>query len=140
MRAAANSIASGNPSRCTQISAMVRAFVAVIWKLGFTLRARSRKRLTAAYWERTSIVRECLRSGSASGRTGNSCSSRTCNAVRLVTRNLRCWQLLSSSESFGADITTCSKLSSTSNIGISRMNVFSNSRSGCSPDSFSPSD
>ena len=88
MRAAASSMASGSPSRRTQISAMVRVLAGVTWKSGLAACVQYRKRATAAYCERLSLPGRWVRSGSASGGTGNSCSPRMCSTARLVTRTL----------------------------------------------------
>src|SRR6266567_2158819 len=96
MRAAASSMASGNPSRRTQISAMVRVLAGVNCKSGLAVCAHSRKSATAAYCARASPSGRWVRSGSASGGTGNSCSPRRCRTARLVTRILSPGQLVSS--------------------------------------------
>ena len=68
-RAAASSMARGNPSSLTQISAMAGALSAVISKPRFAALARSMNSLTASYWERTSMGGSRLVSGTESGGT-----------------------------------------------------------------------
>ena len=47
LRAAANSMAKGKPSNCTQISATAWVLVAVKWNVGLVAWARETKRATA---------------------------------------------------------------------------------------------
>ena len=63
MRAAASSIASGRPSRRTQISATAGAFAFVTAKSALTARARSMKSATASYCESDAIVGQVRRVG-----------------------------------------------------------------------------
>ena len=135
VRAAASSIARGNPSRLTQISAIVRALVESIRKEGCTARARCTKSATAANCARDSPSGSCARLGSASDETGNSCSPCTCSTPRLVTSNLRVGQATRSSSICGAAAAICSKLSSTSSRFLSRSASFSRSLVVCSPTS-----
>ncbi len=58
MRAAASSIASGKPSRRTQISATAGAFSFVTAKSDLTADARSTNSATASYCDRASSVRQ----------------------------------------------------------------------------------
>ena len=63
MRAAANSIASGSPSRRVQISAMARTLATDSWKPGTVAWARSRKSATASDWESAARSGSCPGSG-----------------------------------------------------------------------------
>ncbi len=114
MRAAASSIARGKPSRRAQISATAGALALLTWKSGLSACARAIKRATASYCDSVTRSGRCLRSGSKSGGTANSCSAERRSTARLVTNNLRLEQRARRSESLGAALTTCSKLSSTS--------------------------
>ena len=84
-RAAASSIASGRPSRRTQISATAGRVRVVTAKSALTARARSTKSATASYCD--SDVNSGRRAGSGrpSGGTGNSCSPERWSGMRLVT-------------------------------------------------------
>ena len=73
-RAAANSRASGRPSRRTQMAATAAAFVGVSAKSGVTACARASKRATASFCASTAGMGNVVRLGSASGGTGTSCS------------------------------------------------------------------
>ena len=82
---AANSIASGSPSRRAQISATVAAFSAVRAKVGvggLGARGEERDRLVARQVRQRLVLGG---SGSGSGGTGKSCSPVTRRTVRLVT-------------------------------------------------------
>src|SRR6266700_2509835 len=93
-RAAASSMASGNPSRWAQISATTRAFALVTLKSGLTACAREMKRATASYCDNATRSGKCLGSGTANGGTTNSCSPRTCKMNRLVASTLSLQQVL----------------------------------------------
>ena len=95
MRAAASSIASGNPSRRRQISATIAAFEAVNSKSPETAVARSVKSRTAAEAEIASRIASASCAGSASGETGKSCSTVACSTAWLVTMILTLGQRLS---------------------------------------------
>ena len=114
VRAAANSMASGRPSRHRQISATAAALPLVRAKPGRTARARSTNNATAgeAAASATEAVPEPV--GSGSGGTGYSRSARNPSAVRLVAKIASPWQRASSSPRSGAAWTTCSMLSRTS--------------------------
>ena len=77
IRAAASSIASGRPSRRTQISATAGAFSFVTSKPGRTARARSMNSATASYCESCDSDGRLAGSGRPSGGTGYSCSPDT---------------------------------------------------------------
>ena len=115
-RAAASSIASGRPSRRTQISVTVRAFSCVSAKAGRTALARRTKSATAPKFSNSSseIVRPI--SGTESGRSGYSCSAPTRSRSRLVTSNVSPGQIVRISASSGPAPITCSRLSSASTI------------------------
>src|ERR1035441_9874037 len=71
-RAVQTLLAPGRPSRRAQISAIAIAFSSVTAKSGLTAAARWKKRLTAS--PRDSSSNPAVRSGTASGGTGYSCS------------------------------------------------------------------
>ena len=102
IRAAASSIASGNPSRRTQISAMAGALALVTWNSGLTAWARWMKSATASYCDSATRSGKCLGSGTARGGTANSCSPRTCSTARLVTITLSIGQAARSSATYTA--------------------------------------
>ena len=129
-RAAANSIAKGNPSRCRQISATTLAFALLSWNSGLAARARWMKRASASYCASSTTSGRCLGSGRESGGTANSCSACTCSTMRLVTSTLSCRQAASSSATWRAAPTTCSKLSSSSKSRFSPKKAFSRSSTG----------
>ena len=114
MRAAASSIASGRPSRRTQISATAGAFSFVTSNPGFTARARSMNSATASYCESCDSEGRLAGSGRPSGGTGYSCSPDTCSALRLLVRTARFGQAARSSLTDAPAPSTCSKLSRTS--------------------------
>ena len=85
LRAAASSMASGNPSTRWQIAATLDAFFSVNANAGRTARARSMNRLTASF--RSRISRDpAADGGSGNGSMESACSPRTCNGARLVAR------------------------------------------------------
>ena len=113
MRAAASSIASGSPSRRTQISATAGAFSLVTSKPGFTARARSMNSATASYCDSCASDGRLAGSGRSSGGTGYSCSPETCSALRLLARTVRFGEAVSIWLTDEPAPITCSKLSST---------------------------
>ena len=130
-RAAANSSASGSPSRRWQISTMGAAFSLLRAKSGLTSRARSTNRVTAGICTRCSRSGRCAGSGNSSGGIGTICSSLTRKGSRLVTSSLsrgassRYWV------ASGAAEISCSALSITSNTCLGRR--YSSSRSSSDP-------
>ena len=117
IRAAASSIASGNPSSRAQISATAPALSLPSLKSGLTATARCRNSATAGYCDRLSGEDFPPGSGSASGGKGNSCSPYTCSADRLVTMIFRFTPVANNSATVPAAAVRCSKLSSTSSMG-----------------------
>ena len=113
-------MASGSPSRRQQISTTAAALPSLSLKSGLTAAARCMNRDMAEYCGNTSRGGKDLKSGSSSGGTGNSCSSYTRRAARLVTRSLRLGAAAISSVSIGAAASTCSKLSISRSIGALR--------------------
>jgi hypothetical protein len=110
-RAPASSIASGSPSRRTQISATAGAFSLVTSKSARTDCARSMNSATASYCETASC--EAPGIGRASGGTWYSCSPESRSGARLVTSSLtRVGE--KTCRNSGAASRSCSKLSSTS--------------------------
>ena len=116
MRAAASSMASGSPSRRTQISATAGAFSFVTTNSGRMVWARCTKRATASYCDRVAASGRCSTSGSWRGVTANSCSAARRSGARLVTTNLTSGAAPRSGPMDGPPATSCSKLSSTSRI------------------------
>ncbi len=137
-RAAANSMASGKPSRRTQIAATAALFVAVKRKSGRTAVARWTKSSTAA--DCANAVRSAYRSGAGSERgwTGHSCSPRIWTADRLVMSIARCGHAASRSATTIAAAITCSKLSSRSSSRLLRKYPISVSRGFCPATSLMP--
>ena len=138
-RAAASSMASGNPSRWAQISATARAFALVTWKSGLTAWAREMKRATASYCDNATRSGTCVGLGTANGGIANSCSPRTCRTNRLVTSTLSLGQAARRSAKCSAAPSTCSKLSNSSKSCLSCRDACSRSCSGCPPVSLRPS-
>ena len=114
-RAAASSIASGNPSSRRQISATAGAVSAVNVRSGLTARARSTKSRTASEAVAASVGEAVSGAGSDSGGTGYSCSPERAQSDPAGDQDLRPGQAPSKSATAGAARRTCSKLSSTSN-------------------------
>ena len=77
MRAAASSIARGNPSSLTHISATAGALSLVTAKSGFAACARSMNSRTASYWVSFSNGGRLAGSGSCQGRDGEDILSTT---------------------------------------------------------------
>ena len=117
-RAAASSIASGRPSSRLQISPIARAFSLVSAKAGFAVCARSTNSITAglAASDSSDVVR-CA-SGRDSGATGTSCSLDRRSGSRLVTTILSGAAIFSRSTTNGTAPSRCSKLSSSSSVGL----------------------
>ena len=113
MRAAASSIASGNPSSRRQMAATAAALAAVRAKSGRAACARATNSCTAGAAPTASTVVAISASGSASGGTGNSCSPEMRNTARLVARTLRLGQATRRSAMSGVASSTCSRLSRT---------------------------
>ena len=113
-------MASGRPSTRSQMPAIAGAFSFVAWKSGLTATARSMKSRTASNCDSAASPGRALRSGSASGGTGNSCSPETRNAMRLLTSTRSPALPSRSSVAIVAASSTCSKLSSTSSVCFSR--------------------
>ncbi len=111
VRAAANSIASGRPSRRRQISTTAVAFAAVRAKSWRAAPARSTNSATAGDEAISSSGTVAGFGGSGSGGTGYARSARNCNTVRLVARIATPGQRASSSSRSRAASTTCSRLS-----------------------------
>jgi hypothetical protein len=134
IRAAANSIANGKPSKQWQISPTAGADSLVKVKSSFAALARSMKSRTAAQRESSAVDSvsdcNCHSSGSARGGNGNSCSPRTRRSSRLVTRILRLGAAASRSATKGAAPRICSKLSSTNRRLRSRSQLLRISSSG----------
>ena len=120
LRAAASSIARGNPSRWTQIAATAAAFSVSRWKVGMTAWARCIKSVTAEIWASVTTSGSCFRSGKANGATGYSCSPEMCKMARLATSMVRREQVTSSFASWGAAAATCSTLSRKRSRSLSR--------------------
>ncbi len=139
LRAAASSIARGNPSRRTQISATAAALSPARAKSGTTAWLRPTKRATASKPSNASSGGSGLREGSVRGGTPSSCSARRCNGSRLVASTLRRGAPSSSSATSGAASSTCSRLSSTSSSSRPARCSASTTRSGRSPVSRRPS-
>jgi len=117
--AAASSRASGSPSSLQQIAATAAALARVSSKAGEASVARSTKSFAAGVWVNSPASGIRVGSGTARGETEYSCSPRTLNGARLVTRTQRLGQEPRRSTTSGAASETCSKLSST------RRNLFS---------------
>ena len=120
--AAASSMASGSRSTCSQMAATEDS---VASRLGCTLCARSRKRVTAA---------ACV-----NGVNTSCCSARRCNGARLVTSTCKRGQLTSRSATKSAAERTCSKLSRSSKHSLSWRKARTCSEKGRSACSRSPS-
>src|SRR5438105_12344916 len=84
---------------------------------------------TDSYWESVTRSGKLLGSGSESDGTKNRCSACTCNTTLLVTITLSCGQVVRSSATCTAALTTCSKLSRSSNICL-RCNFFFQAEDG----------
>ena len=119
MRAAASSMASGNPSRWRTISATSAAFCAVTVKPGRTSAARWANSRPASD-ARTASGSVSPFAGSDNGGTGNSCSPATRRGARLETITVTPGAPRSRSATIAAPSITCSKLSSTSSAERSR--------------------
>jgi hypothetical protein len=134
MRAAANSIASGNPSRRRQIWSTIATLASVNWKSGTTACARSTNNVTAG-----PIPGPLCPSGtSASGLTGKSRSPASASGARLLAMTRSRGQLVKRSATRGAVGKTCSKLSITNRRSRSPSASKRLSRSGRRPRSWTP--
>ncbi len=111
-RAAANSMASGTPSRRWQISTTARALLSVSAKSALTCRARSTNRLTASVCTRRSM--SSSGSPTASGGSAISCSPSIAMPSRLVASTTTPGHSRSMRVTSRATApSTCSQLSST---------------------------
>ena len=112
-RAAANSMASGTPSRRWQISTTARALLSVSAKSALTRRARSTNKLTASVCTRRSM--SSPGSPTASGGSAISCSPSMAIPSRLVASTTTAGQDCSMRLTRRATApSTCSQLSNTS--------------------------
>lgn len=112
-RTTASSIASGKPSRRTQMPATAGAVPATSTKPSCATRARVTNSSTAGYMPISSSGGSPSSGGNASGATGSSCSPSSWSGVRLVTSNLSPSADASSADTSSRAATTCSKLSRT---------------------------
>ena len=134
MRAAASSIASGNPSRHRQIWSTIAALALVNRKSGTTACARSTNNVTAG-----PIPGELCPSGaSASGLTGKSRSPDRASVARLLARTRSRGQWVKRSATRDAAGKTCSTLSITNRRSRSPSARKRLSRSGRRPRSWTP--
>ena len=136
IRAAANSIASGRPSRCLQISATACAFPAFSLNPGSFKRARSTKSCTASPYSCGSgpDASSALRNG-----TDQIASPLTANGARLVARIRSSGQALRSScATLPHAAVKCSQLSRTSSSRIGRSQSTTVSSTGWSTCSRTP--
>jgi hypothetical protein len=114
MRAAANSIASGNPSTLRQISTTTSR-AAPFTAAALTARARSRKSCTAGLSSRRLAEVWSFDRGRSNGATASSCSPRMRSGARLVARICIAGQRARSGTTKSATaMTRCSQLSSNS--------------------------
>ena len=125
--AAASSMASGTPSRATQIFRMATTFCGVSWKSGFAARTLETKRSTDGLAPSISTAGSRSRSGRTSGPISIPCSPDTRSRMRLVTSAVASGASCSSDRSAGAPSMTCSKLSTSSRMRRSRSAVRSRS-------------
>ena len=137
-RAAASSIASGRPSRRTQISATAGAFAFVTVEVGLDGAGPfDEERDRVVLRERRGSGR-CAGSGRASGGTGNSCSAERWSGAAAGDEQLQPGAAASSSATCGAASSRCSKLSRTSSSRCSARMPLRLSASGTAPLSREP--
>ncbi len=115
---AASSSASGRPSSRRQISATGGPLAGVRRNSGCTSRARSRKSRTAGERARSAVDIASTSGCNASGPTPYSRSPRTRSGARLVIRTRSAATDARRSATSGAASRTCSKLSSSSSVGV----------------------